>query len=67
MKIEFLGKDSASGQKNCPSLYRTDRGSYVVQGWRVTDAEALAAMDIPAHETVVEIPARMMELFQGRS
>jgi hypothetical protein len=27
-----------------------------VQGTRVTDAEALAAMDIPAHETVIEVP-----------
>ena len=27
-----------------------------MQGWKVDDAEALARMKIPAHETAVEIP-----------
>jgi hypothetical protein len=40
MRLRFLGTDSAAGQ--CPTLYATDRGTYVVQGWKVTDGEALA-------------------------
>lgn len=63
MRVEFLGKDPGSNPGDCPSLYKTDRDSYLVQGWVVTDLEALAAMDIPEGETVVEIPARMMPLF----
>jgi hypothetical protein len=39
MRLHFLGSDSDKGQ--CPTLYATDRGTYVVQGWRVTDPEAL--------------------------
>ncbi|GAA2528357.1 hypothetical protein [Pilimelia columellifera] len=66
MELEFLGKDPASTGGNCPSLYRTDRDSYVVQGWAVTDPAALVALDIPEGETAVEIPARMLALFQGR-
>lgn len=56
MKLTFIRKTRLSGDTNCPSLYRTDRGTFVVQGWRVTDPDALAQLDIPAHETVVEIP-----------
>ncbi|MGQ0573862.1 MAG: hypothetical protein ACT4RN_06610 [Pseudonocardia sp.] len=58
MKLTFLGKDSKSGQS--PTVYATDRGTFVVQGWRLTDAEALAVMDIPEHETAVEIPAGLL-------
>lgn len=33
MRLRFLGK-SGSDKKNCPSLYETDQGSYLVQGWK---------------------------------
>jgi len=44
----------------CPTIYATDRGTVVVQGERVTDHDALAAMDLPAHETAVEVPAWLL-------
>jgi len=48
-------------------VYRTDRGSWVVQGWVVTDGEALEQMAIPEGETCVEIPDRMIAFFgEGR-
>lgn len=96
MRLTFLGKSTQGG--GSPTLFATDRGTYVVQGWRVpsdetsveipkkllrylepdtqlgsplqaaehddtylvsgaavTDAEALAHMDIPGHETCVEV------------
>lgn len=37
--------------------------SYLVQGLRVLDRERLTQMDIPEHETVVEIPRRMVQFF----
>lgn len=58
MKLTLLTSESKNGQS--PTLYATDRGTYVVQGWRLTDAEALSAMDIPGHETAVEIPAALL-------
>lgn len=60
MKLTFVRKTALSGESNCPSLYRTDRGTFVVQGWRVTDPETLAQLDIPAHETVIEVPADVL-------
>jgi hypothetical protein len=44
----------------CPAVYATDRGTFVVQGSVVTDPDALAVMDLPAHETAVEIPAELL-------
>ena len=54
----MLGTESKSGQS--PTLYATDRGTLVVQGWRITDAEALDALAVPEHETVVEIPVALL-------
>ncbi len=58
MKIRFLGKETEHGDS--PTLYATDRGRYLVQGWKVTDPEILAKLDVPESETVVEIYARLM-------
>ncbi len=35
MHLTFLGNESHPNQS--PTLFATDRGSYVVQGWVVTD------------------------------
>lgn len=63
MKVKFLGTTSTTGQ--CPTLYETDRGTYLVQGAKVADAEALAELrqrgnGIPDHETVVEVPKHLL-------
>jgi hypothetical protein len=63
MRLTFIGKDPDSNPTGSPTVYRTDRASWVVQGWVVTDAEALAQMDIPSGETCVEIPDRMIPFF----
>lgn len=62
VKLTFLGTTSSQGQ--CPNLYATDRGTYVVQGYKITDPEALATLrerGLPDHETVVEIPAALLD------
>jgi len=59
MKITFLGKDSTPNDS--PTLYATDRETYLVQGYVVTDPEALSKMRIPEGETVVEVPVRLMK------
>ncbi|WP_232535199.1 hypothetical protein [Nocardia terpenica] len=33
MRLNFLGKGGTEGG-GCPALYATDRGTYVVQGWK---------------------------------
>lgn len=68
MKITFLG--TTSGNTNCPTLSATDRDSYLVQGTRVTDPEALAELGkhgngIPDHEAVVEIPKALLKFAEN--
>jgi hypothetical protein len=41
----------------CPTVFETDRGTYVIQGAKVRDDTGL---EIPDHETVVEIPAELL-------
>jgi hypothetical protein len=66
MRLTLVAKDPDSVPDGSPTLYRTDRGSWIVQGWKVTDPEALAVMDVPEGETCVEIPDRMIPFFQNR-
>lgn len=59
MKLELLAttRKCANGGGNCPTLYRTDRGTYIVQGYVVTDAEAVAQIGgVPSGESYVEVP-----------
>ncbi|MET7396948.1 hypothetical protein ABZS66_26040 [Dactylosporangium sp. NPDC005572] len=46
------------GGGTCPTVYRTDRGTLVIQGYTVT-AENVA-IDLPAGEQLVEIPAELL-------
>lgn len=64
MKLKFLGTTSAN--VNCPTAFATDHGTYVFQGKKVTDPEALATVDargngLPDDETLVEIPAELLK------
>jgi len=59
MRLIHLG--TSSGKDGCPSVYATDRGTFVVQGWRLLDTEALSQLDIPGHETAVEVPAALLK------
>jgi hypothetical protein len=64
MALHRLGKDPESPVNDSPTVYLDDEtGHYVLQGWKVTDPERLAQMNIPDHETVIEFPRRMMQFF----
>jgi hypothetical protein len=59
MRMRFLGSTSEAGA--CPTLYETDRGTIVVQGLQVTDAEALADLrDVLDGEAAVEVPRELL-------
>jgi hypothetical protein len=64
MRLTFVGKDPDSNPTGSPTVYRTDRETWVVQGWKVTDLGALAQMSIPDGETAAEIPDRMIKFFR---
>ena len=64
MTLHKLGKDPDSKASNSPTVYLDDvTGNYLLQGWRVTDVERLAQLNVPAQETVIEFPRRMMQFF----
>ena len=56
LELTFVAKDPGSEPSGSPTLYRTDRGSWVVQGWVVTDPAALPGMDVLVGESYVNIP-----------
>lgn len=60
MRLRFLGSTSKDGE--CPTLYETDRGTIVVQGYQVTDPEALTQLrDVLPGETFVEVPRELLK------
>ncbi|WP_063734379.1 hypothetical protein [Streptomyces sp. RTd22] len=59
MKLRFLGKDSKQG--DCPTLYATDRDTYLVQGWRIYASDLLMQLTIPEGETAVEVPTELFD------
>lgn len=70
MRVQFLGKDPDSQQGNSPTLFatdRTDRTTYIAQGWKVTDPQALAEIGpVPDHETLIEIPEEVLKFYARR-
>jgi hypothetical protein len=66
----FLGKDPESQVENSPTLFatdRTDRVTYIAQGWKVTDPQALADIGpVPGHEGLIEIPEDVLLMYVRR-
>ena len=59
MQLTRIAGDCPDG-RTCPTIYRTDRGTVVVQGYRLT-AEELAEMGLPMGESAVEIPGSLLQ------
>ncbi len=53
MQVTFIGKQTQGG--GSPTLWATDRDTYVVQGWKV-----------PGRPASVEIPAGLLRHLMGR-
>lgn len=63
VKLRYLGKTSGSDDGDCPALYATDRGTFVVQGKVVADPEAVAGLrDLGPDESYVEVPEDVLRL-----
>ncbi|WP_245976028.1 hypothetical protein [Amycolatopsis palatopharyngis] len=70
VRAEFLGKDPDSIEGESPTLFatdRTDRVTYIAQGWKVTDPQVLADVGpVPDHETLIEIPEDVLKMYARR-
>lgn len=65
MKLTHIATES--GKTGCPTVFATDRDTFVVQGWKIDDQEAITAMrelGLPDHETAVEIPVALVKRIQ---
>ena len=67
MRAQFLGKDPESQVGQSPTLFatdRTDRKTYIAQGWVVTDPQVLADVGpVPEGETIIEIPEDVLKFY----
>jgi hypothetical protein len=67
--MQYLAKAGVVGDVSNlvpPIVHVNEQGNYIIQGPRVHDVEALAQMDIPDHETCVEVTrAAMLALIGG--
>ena len=57
LELTFMTKICGGG--SCPTVYRTSRNTYVVQGYTVKADSA--GVDLPAGEQLVEIPIELLE------
>ncbi len=65
MKLRFLGTSSEDGK--CPTLYETEAGDIVVQGYELTDAEALEQLrDVLPGEKFVVVPRSLLAQYAPR-
>ena len=63
MKLETLVGGAGDGGVGClggecPTVYRTDRDTFVVQGNLVSPSD-VAELKVPSHEGLVEIPTSL--------
>jgi hypothetical protein len=59
MQITFLRVESPTG-RTCPTLYATDRATFLVQGKKIFDGKVRAGFRAGAVEDAVEVPARLL-------
>lgn len=65
--MEFKKVRGDCEEDNCPAVYETDRGTFMVQGYVITDQEALAKLGLPTGEAVVEVPADLLKGIHAHS
>ncbi len=57
MRLELISK--LCGSSTCPTIYQSDRGTLVVQGYVVSSEQA--GVDLPDGELMVEIPVDLLK------
>ncbi|MDT0328406.1 hypothetical protein [Nocardiopsis lambiniae] len=66
--LKFIGKDPGSDTKGSPTVFvDPSTADLVIQGWKA-DEDTLSVCrelgDLPDHEAVVRLPARMIEILR---
>lgn len=58
-KVRKMLRDGCPNGIDCPRVYELDDGRLAVQGDRA-DADLLAELGLPAHETLVIVPRSLL-------
>ena len=58
MRLRFLGKHSTPG--NSPTLWSTDQGKFVIQGFVLEPDDLAQVGHVPAGEGVIWVPEELM-------
>jgi len=62
-QLEHLATDPNSGKDGCPSYYATDDGRFVVQGYKLTSAQARGQLvNFPDGEDAVIVTQGLVDL-----
>jgi hypothetical protein len=64
MEIKHLGGPQTPSN-DCPAVYQSDRGTYLVQGYRIPEEYRDRVQNLADNETVVEIPAHLVEIIKS--
>lgn len=68
MSLRFVGKDPESGDHGCPAVWVDEETKeIVIQGVTAdadTTAQTVQDSPLPAHESVVRLPQRMIPLLR---
>jgi hypothetical protein len=63
--LRLIGKDPDSPNNGSPTVWLDeDDGSFVIQGWRLDLDTEVQVGQVPGHETVVRLPARMATILR---
>ena len=57
-RVSATGEDCPDGD-TCPTLWRTEAGTLIVQGFPVIDPETLRQLNLPEGEMAVEVPGAL--------
>lgn len=63
MHIEYLGGPQTPGDQS-PAVYKTSRGTYLVQGYKVPGVYRDQARSLIDTEDLVEVPAHLVQVIR---
>ena len=61
IQLQLIAKSCASG--GCPTIYKSDHGTLIIQGYAVSAAQA--GLELPDGELLVEIPVDLLTAVAG--
>lgn len=66
MEIKYMGGPKTPGESS-PAYYKTDRGTYLIQGYPVSREYEQRVKNLLPNEQVVEIPACVIDAIKSES